>query len=108
MEFDLMVRYFLDDVGITHPASSTYLRVAQYKLGAAKRYENEKKQNYALLSTSENVRMFPFILESFGAFGSEADQFISLVTTHANDYAGTTVSGFRKAFVEGISVLLQR
>ena len=99
---------FIIDVGITNPAAITHARVGQTQLGAARKYENDKIQHYLALTSTKTVKMIPFILEAFGAFGSHADKLISLITAHAHAFFGTAQFGFRRRFIDLISISLQR
>ena len=86
----------LTDVAIVHPAAPSCVNtgLAERSLGAAKNRETRKQNKYGHLVRSEKrgVReLKAFVMESFGAFGPEADYVLKTMFKHAiSDKSGDT------------------
>jgi hypothetical protein len=68
------------DVSVVFPAGATYVNnkgSAVKSLAAANDRAKEKVRKYGELANLNRMKFVPFILESFGAIGKEAKQFIS-------------------------------
>ena len=69
-------RRILIDVSVIHPLAATYLQSAQRPLGAAKTRENYKADKFAALTHEEKAEFVPFVMETTGALGKAARNFL--------------------------------
>src|SRR6185436_18477696 len=85
-------RRILVDVSVIHPKADSFFREAKAPLGAAKLRENHKCTHYRDLVAEEHAEFNPFVLESTGAFGNMAKQFLSTMRRYANppDFTSST------------------
>lgn len=73
--FSSMTSYV--DVSVVHPAAPSYVKQAHRALSAALTREKQKDSLYQQRATSQGASFFPFVVETFGAFGKKAQSFIS-------------------------------
>jgi hypothetical protein len=74
----------LVDVVITHPCAPSNIRFALNALGAAHQRSLAKHRKYDQMARAHHAQMCPFVIESFGAFGQEAQAFCSRVAGAAS------------------------
>ena len=97
------------DVSVTCP-TATSLRVAASttRLSAATAREKTKFAKYRSLAEQHSAQSVPFVMESFGAYGTHARHFIrDLVTLYINKN-GIDASSFRSNFITATSLALVR
>lgn len=65
------------DVSVIHPAAPSYARsgAASY-LGACRLREKHKEAKYRDVTREEEARFVPFVMETFGAMGTQASSFL--------------------------------
>jgi len=72
------------DISVTHPCAATYVhQAAQRPLSAATRRERNKINRYMEAARARGARFLPFVMESYGAFGKEADKFVRVLAAEA-------------------------
>ena len=65
------------DVRVTHPTSTSYVELAcQGPLRAADAAAQEKKRRYAAMASAEGAEFVPFVVETYGGFGTDARAFM--------------------------------
>lgn len=103
---------YLVDVMVTHPAANTYCSSAKnVSLYAAGLGERGKNREGIEPSRWLGFEFYPFVVESFGAFGKQAHQLLDIVAQHAFSHDRThTVSkaAFRSRMATAISIAIQR
>ncbi|MCP3676438.1 MAG: hypothetical protein GY721_02275 [Deltaproteobacteria bacterium] len=95
------------DVSVTHPSAQTYMAAAQRPYGAAKLRERSKTKKYGNLAAKEGSEFTPFVLETFGAIGKRAREFIAKLAIQAEEL-GEDRKDFAANIVQTLSVALQR
>jgi len=97
------------DVAITHPAAPS--RHSSTPLAAATVTENAKISKYAKLAATHASSFHPFVLESYGAYGTRTEQVMKLLSKAAADSAYLLPCGL-SAFLgyarKTLSVALQK
>ena len=71
------------DTSVVHPAAPSYLKFGNRPLAANLKREKEKFQQFSYAARLQGADFFPVILDSFGAFGSEASRFITKLADEA-------------------------
>jgi hypothetical protein len=82
------------DLCVTHPAAKSHVRPARTKeLSAASKAEKGKHKKYDKMAREEKAEFVPFVMETSGAFGSEADKLLGRLTDeYANMDASSSVA----------------
>jgi len=97
------------DVSVIHPAAVTYIDHAQRPLGAAAFREREKETKYATLIADEKAEFVPFVMESTGALGRQAKQFLEKLVISLNLTREFTAAWEIKDYLSrGLAIALQR
>ena len=97
------------DVSVIHPAAVTYIDHAQRPLGAAAFREREKETKYATLIAEEKAEFVPFVMESTGALGRQAKQFLEKLVISLNLTREFTAAWEIKDYLSrGLAITLQR
>lgn len=76
------------DVTVAYPAASSYVkhrRTDIRPLSAALMRENQKTNKYDSLAFRNGFVFVPFVLESFGAIGKEAKEFIGIIAKRSEE-----------------------
>jgi hypothetical protein len=73
------------DVSITNPSSSSLIRFAAERLGAAAIREHTKRRKYTAYVEREQSTFCPFVFESFGSFGVSARAILALLARRADE-----------------------
>ena len=73
------------DVSVIHPGAESYVRRADVPLSAAHARETAKISKYRKVAEAESAFFVPFVLETFGGFGTQALKFVSDVTSLAKE-----------------------
>jgi hypothetical protein len=94
------------DVSVVCPTGASYMRrAAATTLAAAAQREQLKLKKYSGLAQQEGLRLVPFVLESYGAFGRMALDLLGTMEAHAAEHHQRfDVKDARQA----LSVALQR
>ena len=97
------------DVSVIHPAAKSYARRAHVPLFAAHTRETAKTSKYRKVAETESAFFVPFVLESFGGFGTQALKFVSDVASLAKENLSLAQSepDFRGSMVRSIAIALQ-
>ncbi len=97
------------DVAVVHPSATSYLSYGRKPLGTTARHENLKSNTYLQQATAEGARFYPFVLESYGAVGKFARQFIGLLVDEALGNGITSINGLKVSdfILRSLSVTLQ-
>ena len=97
------------DVSVIHPAAASYVDHAQRPLGAAAFREREKERRYATLVAEEKAELVPFVMESTGAVGQQAKQFIDRLVLSLNLAREFNAAWEVKDYLSrGLAIALQR
>jgi hypothetical protein len=97
------------DVSVVHPSSASFFKLASKPLGAAQDRERRKNNMYLKRTQDKGSAFYPVILESYGAFGSRARDFIRLLSDEASTNSvyklhGLSVTDF---VLRSLAVVLQ-
>ena len=97
------------DVCVVHPSATSYLKLATKPLGACLDREKRKDNLYLRRAQANGSLFFPLVIESYGAIGKRARDFIRLLTEEAgkNSFVnlyGLSISDF---LLRSISTVLQ-
>jgi hypothetical protein len=97
------------DVSVIHPAAATYAKRAFIPLHSAVLRERQKISKYKKTAEEEHASFVPFVLETFGGFGSHATRFISDVSSLASESIVLAQSDpdFRGSLVRTLAIALQ-
>ena len=71
------------DTSVNHPAAPSYLNLASTPLAVTARAERNKNNSYLHHAQALGAHFFPFVMESFGAIGPKALDFISRLAEEA-------------------------
>jgi hypothetical protein len=88
---DLDIRYLskhgiYGDISITEPVNSSLtLNNSKHSLRAAKARENQKINEYGVISEQAGHEFIPLVIESYGAWGSKMVEFFNRVINHASE-----------------------
>jgi hypothetical protein len=108
------------DLSVTHPCARTWIqRAAGAPLHAAAEREKKKRNKYNQACASQGLSFAPFVLETYGALGAEAQKIVKaavakialkLPDDHFSRLAirSWTATSFRAHFLQRISISLQR
>ena len=96
------------DASVTHPAASSFVFVdiAQRRLGAAKAREAVKRRHYE--DRCLPGFFIPFVLETYGAFGPAATEFMKRIARWADNLSGVDAAVFYARMRTAISSSLAR
>jgi hypothetical protein len=95
------------DVAVTHPGAPC--RKTEYALAAANDLQSIKNKKYGDWATQRGGRFLPFVLETHGALGKQADAVLKLLAKVASHSSAVlSVTDFLKEFKQKLSVTLQR
>ena len=104
-------RRTLVDVTVCHPTAASYVqqRTSLVALGTAKRREQEKHRKYDAMAARLQVRFCAFAVETYAAFGAEAQKFCKDVA----DFATLSCSTWpwrtvQRCMVSAISMAVQQ
>ena len=97
------------DGTVVHPSCKSLFKVASKPLGAALKREKEKNTLYLARTQANGSRFYPLAMESFGAFGPGARDFIRLLSHEASMNSihklyGLSVTGY---ILRSLAVVLQ-
>ena len=97
------------DVSVIHPGAVSFARQAQVPLFAAHHRERQKTTKYRMVAEAESASFVPFVLETFGGFGTQALKFVSDVASLAKENLSLAQSepDFRSSMVRCLAVALQ-
>ena len=97
------------DVSVIHPGAKSYARRAHVPLYAAHVRETAKSSKYKKVAESESAIFVPFVLETFGGFGTQALKFVSDVASMARENLSLAQSepDFRGSLVRCLAIALQ-
>jgi hypothetical protein len=95
------VRYMID-VSVINPTAKSYLPTGKY---AAHR-EKQKTKRYKQLARSEGCEFVPFVMESYGAWGEEATNFLRKISDEYSSDEEEAAAFYRRA-VCALSFALQ-
>jgi hypothetical protein len=97
------------DVSVVHPSAPSHIRRAVTALGTASFKEKEKLDLYFLKAQQDGRRFYPFVLESFGAIGKNAREFIAVLQDEAAAHGVRALYGYKFTdyVLRSISVTLQ-
>ena len=71
------------DVSITHPHARSYVGAAKTQLGAAVLREKKNITEYGKRQADQGIRFLPFVMETMGGFGPQAENFIRAMARDA-------------------------
>jgi hypothetical protein len=103
-----------------YPGATSHVRAAAKEpLCTAANKEEQKKQKYTEAANAEGMAFRPFVLETYGAFGKEAQQIVKQAVKEMADKlppdtltkAGLstwTAASFRTHYLQRISICLQK
>jgi hypothetical protein len=97
------------DGTVVHPSCQSMFKVASKPLGAALQREKEKDKLYLARTQALGSRFYPVVIESFGAIGPRARDFIRLLSHEASMNSvhklyGLTVTNY---ILRSLAVVLQ-
>ena len=97
------------DVAVVHPSAPSHLRRGMKPLGTAALKEKEKFDTYFLKAQQDGRRFYAFVLETFGAIGTNAREFISALADEAVANGISSLYGYKFTdfILRSISVTLQ-
>ena len=97
------------DVSVVHPGAISFARHAHVPLYAAHCRERDKTSKYRKVAETESAQFVPFVLETFGGFGTQALKFVSDVASLARDNLSLAQSepDFRGSMVRCLAISLQ-
>jgi hypothetical protein len=104
-------RRTLVDVTVCHPTAPSYVQLGLglAALGTAKRREQDKHRKYDAMATRLNTRFCAFAVETYGAFGEEAQQFCKDVASFATLSCTTWPwKAVQRGMVNAISIAVQQ
>lgn len=85
----------------------SYCHTAAFtRLHAAKVRETRKCTKYRSLAAKEDCKFVPFVLESYGGFGTHAKGFMDELTRQSKDHAQPSVIRFRDYATRALSICL--
>jgi hypothetical protein len=97
------------DVSVIHPGAPSFARQAHVPLSAAHLRERQKISKYRKVAEGESAMFVPFVLESWGGFGTQALKFVSDVASLARENLSLAQSepDFRGSMVRCLAIALQ-
>jgi hypothetical protein len=98
------------DVSVTNPTAQSHIsKSCSTNLGAAKARERVKVTKYKLLCAQESNTFIPFVLESYGAFGSHCSELITQMLNSGLEISPTPFNPIhaRRVLAQTLSVALQ-
>ena len=97
------------DVSVVHPTGRwVRARASRRPLAAAKVVEARKDRKYLARATAEHALFFPFVLETFGGWGTKAQALTKLLAGHAAEHSARwTAADIRRALRKGVLEQLQ-
>jgi hypothetical protein len=99
---------YMIDVSVTHPSPPSALRAECRNWGAnARLRERQKHKKYDHLCKSNGRKLIPFVMESYGAIGSEAKNLISEIAEEADTLGVEAKASFRRWAINVVAVALQ-
>jgi hypothetical protein len=96
------------DVSVIHPGAPSFAPQAHVPLSAAHTRERQKTSKYRKVAEAESASFVPFVLESFGGFGTQALKFVSDAASLARESVSLAQSepDFR-SMVRSLAIALQ-
>lgn len=82
VEFILGTQSVFIDVSIVHPTSATYVKMKGPHAGTKQR-EKKKNHDYKQRIEDEGAAFFPFVLDTYGYFAPQTEDFLKLLVTEA-------------------------
>jgi hypothetical protein len=80
------INKYMIDVSIVYPCADSHIGIASNaQCAAAAKRENEKKTKYDRFANRNGYTFVPFVMETFGAIGKCAEQFIRDLSNTTND-----------------------
>ena len=98
----------LFDTAIVHPAAQSHARRSVAALATAKYEEKKKCDKYAELARREGAKFRPVVLETLGAWGEQAREFLKELSKDAGLTQTAPPGGFVRYGRQLISLTLQR
>jgi hypothetical protein len=100
----------LVDVSVTNPTAVSYsTKSAEHDLSAARAREKSKTVKYFDQAVSEHAHFVPFVLESFGAVGEQALNFIRALGSEAVAHGRfSSETSFANGMLRALSIALQK
>jgi hypothetical protein len=97
------------DVCVVHPSSSSYLKLATKPLGTCIDREKKKDHLYLRKVQASGSLFFPLVMESYGAVGQRARDFIRLLDDEASKNSISSLYGqsITNFLLRSISIVLQ-
>lgn len=89
IEIFLGSSYYLVDVQVKHPIAKSNSSKAMKALGAATKCEEDKIKKHQEKANKLGAVFVPYVIESFGAFGKEADAFNKIIADFGVHYNST-------------------
>jgi len=109
LDITLPEQSFMIDVAISHPAAPS--RTTATPLAAATAAEHLKQEKYKALAIRHASTFHPFVLESHGAYGAQANEVMKLLRAAAPNSAmslPTGVGSFADYAAKCLAVALQK
>ena len=100
---------FMVDVAVTHPTAPS--RQQATPLAAASHVEHTKSAKYNALARRRATTFLPFVMESYGAYGAQAEQVLKILSSKAKNSVITLPSGvgsFAEYAARTLSLALQK
>ena len=99
--------HLMVDVVVTTPSAPSYHAV--HELAAADSQEAKKVSSYGQLAARRGAKCFGFALESFGAWGRQATQVLSVLESMMSDQAkaGGSIAVTKMRMIQVIAIALQ-
>jgi hypothetical protein len=109
---DLLVtlghRRFLVDVTVRNPAAPSHSQAGQSTLLVASQAERQKRAKYIELARARGAEFVPFVLETFGAVGKQAQDFMRKIASYASVmHAPWTSFEVRVGLISAVQIALQ-
>jgi hypothetical protein len=94
------------DLVVSHPSAPSHLALAAAPLACAKSAESRKVTRYASDPSFPSSSLIPFSLETYGAFGPRATDFITSLLSLSRDPASPSLP--TPPIFHSLAILLQR
>ena len=98
---------YLVDGSVAHPSAPSYCHAAAFTpLHASKTREARKISKYRPLAAAEDCKFAPFVMETYGGFGSHAKNFLDELVRQSKDCIQQSVPRFRDYAIRSLSICL--
>ncbi len=97
--------YIIDGVFV-HPSSPSYLSLPAVPLHCAHAAERRKASHYSSTHTSDECKLVPFAMETYGAFGDVAHSFVAMLAALSRESVSPSLDP--PPLFSSLAILLQK